>query len=137
MAGATPEAIVPPGQQEWLTPGPTTPGAEPTCMTTTTKRCRLMACSVDPVGALAEGSCDTVRMPDEGFHEGEVCSVKGCNVLASTEITSTLPKSGLPALYFVCDEHASNFKRGGRSLSIHGREISTSVSGDDFGPTRW
>src|ERR1017187_4985129 len=53
-------------------------------------------------------------MPDDGLHEREVCSVKGCNLLASTEITSSLPNSWLPALYFACDEHAGNFQRGGR-----------------------
>jgi hypothetical protein len=53
-------------------------------------------------------------MPDDGLHEREVCSVKGCNLLASTEITSSLPNSWLPALYFACDEHAGNFQKGGR-----------------------
>lgn len=51
-------------------------------------------------------------MPDEGGDEREVCSVKGCSSLASTEITSSF--SGLPTLCYACDEHASNFERGGR-----------------------
>ena len=52
-------------------------------------------------------------MPDEAVHEGEVLASRAA-ILARAEITSTLPNSGLPALYFVCDEHASNFQRGGR-----------------------
>jgi hypothetical protein len=53
-------------------------------------------------------------MSDEGVHKGEVCGVKDCNLLASTEIASSFLNGGLSALYFVCDEHASNFQRGGR-----------------------
>ena len=86
--------------------------------------------------SLTAGSCNTVKMPDEGLNERKVCSVKGWNSLASTEITSSLPNSWLPALYFVCDEHAGNFQKGGHfSVDPRKGNIDLGFIGR-LGPTR-